>query len=191
MSPSPTPTGEVLDPNSYAILGGQLSGDNKSGGTFDLDGHVNIFYQDGVLGGDHAHYDGQRYIDVTGNTFLKNRTGDTIIYAESVRFDSTTQKATLIRGRGESTQGVESGKLHFSGTTMVTDRNGVTHVERANLTTCENPRGGYHLESKTLDVYPGDKAVAKSVVLFLGALAILYLPGRGDLVAQRSDGDAP
>jgi PAS domain-containing protein len=175
-SPSPSPAGEVLEPNTYAILGDKLSGDNKSGGVFDLDGHVNIFYQDGVLGGDHAHYDGQRYIDVTGNTFLKNRSGDTVLYAESVRFDTTTQKATLIRGRGESTQGVETGKLHFAGTTMVTDRNGVTHVERANITTCENPRGGYHLESKTLDVYPGDKAVAHSAVLFLGALAILYLP---------------
>lgn len=175
LSPSPSP-GDILEPNTYAILGDKLSGDNKPGGQFDLDGHVNIFYQDGVLGGDHAHYDGTRYIDVTGNTFVKNRTGDTILYAESVRFDSTTQKATLIRGRGESTQGVEQGKLHFAGTSMVTDRAGVTHVERANITTCENPRGGYHIESKTLDVYPGDKAIARSAVLFLGALAILYLP---------------
>ncbi|MEA2786646.1 MAG: LPS-assembly protein, partial [Candidatus Eremiobacteraeota bacterium] len=174
-SPSPAP-GEILEPNTYAILGEHLSGENKATGEFDLDKNVNIFYQDGVLGGDHAHYDGKRYIDITGNTFVKNRTGDTILYAESVRFDEFTQKATLIRGRGESTQGVEQGKLHFSGTTMVTDRAGTTHVERANITTCENPRGGYHLESKTLDVYPGDKAVARSAVLFLGALAIFYLP---------------
>ena len=174
-SPSPAP-GEILDPNTYAILGDKLSGVNKPGQPFDLDGHVNIFYQEGVLGGDHAHYDGQRYIDITGNTFVKSRSGDTVLYAESVRFDEHTQKATLIRGRGESTQGVEQGKLHFGGTTMVTDRNGVTHVERANLTTCENPRGGYHVESKTLDIYPGDKAVARSAVLFLGALAIFYLP---------------
>ncbi|HEX3465173.1 MAG TPA: hypothetical protein VHS78_14090 [Candidatus Elarobacter sp.] len=175
-SPSAPPQGEVLDPNSYAILGDKLTGVNKPGQPYDLDGHVNVFYQDGVLGGDHAHYDGKRYIDVTGNTFVKNRSGDTVLYADTVRFDQTTQKATLIRGRGESTQGVETGKLHFAGTTMVTDRNGVTHVERANITTCENPRGGYHLESKTLDVYPGDKAVARSAVLFLGALAIFYLP---------------
>jgi hypothetical protein len=175
-SASPKPEGEVLDPNSYAILGDRLTGTNKPGEPYDLDGHVNIFYQDGVLGGDHAHYDGTRYIDITGNTFVKNRAGDTTLFADAVRFDQTTQKATLIRGRGESTQGVEQGKLHFSGTTMTTDRAGVTHVERANITTCENPRGGYHLESKTLDVYPGDKAVARSAVLFLGALAIFYLP---------------
>ncbi|HEY0615626.1 MAG TPA: hypothetical protein VGC96_13325 [Candidatus Elarobacter sp.] len=173
---SPPPQGEVLEPNSYAILGDKLTGTNKPGEPYDLDGHVNVFYQDGVLGGDHAHYDGHRYIDVTGNTFVRSRSGDTTLFADSVRFDQLTQKATLIRGRGESTQGVEQGKLHFSGTSMTTDRAGVTHVERANLTTCENPRGGYHLESKTLDVYPGDKAVARSAVLFLGALAIFYLP---------------
>jgi hypothetical protein len=175
-SATPVPAGEVLDPNSYAILGDKLTGVNKPGETFDLDGHVNVFYQDGVLGGDHAHYDGQRYIDVTGHTFVKNRAGDTTLYADTIRFDTHDQKATLLRGRGTSTQGVEQGQLHFTGTQMVTDRNGVTHVDHANITTCENPRGGYHLESKTLDVYPGDKAVARSAVLFLGALAVFYLP---------------
>ncbi len=176
-SPSPSPAaGEILDPNTYAILGDTLIGVDKPGQPFDLDGNVNVFYQQGVLGGDHAHYDGSRYIDVTGHTFVKNREGDTTLFADAIRFDTTTQKATLLHGHGESTQGVEQGRLHFAGTSMVTDRNGVTHVERANLTTCENPRGGYHLESKTLDVYPGDKAVAHSAVLFLGALAVFYLP---------------
>jgi hypothetical protein len=174
-SASPQP-GETLSPTDYAILGDHLSGIDKPGEPKDLDGHVTILYQQGVLGGDHAHYDGKRYIDITGHPFVKNAAGDTTLFADSVRFDTTTQKATLLNGRGESTQGVEQGKLHFKGTTMVTDRNGVTHVDRANITTCENPRGGYHLESKTLDIYPGDKAVAKSVVLFLGALAIFYLP---------------
>ena len=75
-----------------------------------------------------------------------------------------------------TTQGVETGRLHFSARNMVTDRSGVTHGDRASLTTCENARGGYHVESKTLDVYPGDKAVARKAVVYLGALAILYLP---------------
>ncbi|WP_317995533.1 hypothetical protein [Vulcanimicrobium alpinum] len=180
---SPTPSaslkpepGETLGPNDYAILGDHIVGTNEKGQTSDLDGHVTILYQQGILGGDHAHYDGTRYIDVTGSTFVKNAGGDTVLYADAVRFDSLDQHATLINGRGESTQGVERGKLHFKGATMVTSRDGKTHIEHANLTTCENPRGGYHVESKTLDVYPGDKAVAKSAVLFLGALAIFYLP---------------
>ena len=180
-SPSPSPSaspqaGDTLGPNDYAILGDHLSGIDKPGAAKDLDGNVNILYSDGVLGGDHAHYDGTRYIDITGHTFIKNREHDTVLYADSVRFDTTTQKATLLDGRGESTQGVEQGKLHFSGRQIESARDGVTHIDRAKFTTCENPRGGYHIESKTLDIYPGDKAVAKSAVLFLGALAVLYVP---------------
>ena len=53
---------------------------------------------------------------------------------------------------------------------------GFTHGTHASLTTCENPHGGYHLEAKTLDVTPGDKAVARSVTIFLGPLAIFFLP---------------
>ncbi len=174
-SPSPEP-GETLGPNDYAILGDTLTGKNLSGQPEDLDGHVNIIYQDGTLSGDHAHYDGKRYIDVTGNTFLRNRSGDTTFFADAVRFDTQTQKAQLINGRGVTTQGVETGRLHFTARNMVTDRSGVTHGDRASLTTCENQRGGYHVESKTLDVYPGDKAVARSAVVYLGALAIFYLP---------------
>ena len=176
-TPSATPEpGETLGPNDYAILGDHLTGKNTKGEPEDLDGHVTILYQQGVLGGDHAHYDGKRYIDITGHTFVRNSAGDTVFYADGIRFDTLNQNAILLNGHGESTNGVERGKLYFKGTTMVTDHEGVTHVEHANLTTCENPRGGYHIESKTLDVYPGDKAVAKSAVLYLGALAVLWLP---------------
>ena len=179
--PTPTPTatpapGETLGPDDYAILGDRLTGKNAKGEIEDLDGNVTILYQQGVIGGDHAHYDGRRYIDVTGRTFVRNAAGDTVFYADSIRFDTLTQQAILLNGRGESTNGVERGKLYFKGTTMVTDHDGVTHVQHANLTTCDNPRGGYHMESKTLDIYPGDKAVARSDVLYLGALAVLWLP---------------
>jgi hypothetical protein len=179
--PSPTPTatpapGETLGPNDYAILGDRLTGKNARGETEDLDGNVTIIYQQGVIGGDHAHFDGKRYIDITGHTFVRSAAGDTVFYADSIRFDTLNQNAILLNGRGESTNGVERGKFYFKGTTMVTDHDGVTHVSHANITTCDNPRGGYHVESKTLDVYPGDKAVAKSAVLYLGALAVLWLP---------------
>lgn len=178
---SPTPTaapspGETLGPNDYAILGDELTGNRNPGEPFDLDGHVNIIYQDGVLVGDHAHYDGTRYIDVTGHTYIQNQARDSTLTADSIRFDTITQNAQLINGRGVTTEGVERGRLHFNAQEMVTQPNGVTHGTRASLTTCENPHGGYHLEAKTLDVTPGDKAVARSVTVFLGPLAIFFLP---------------
>jgi hypothetical protein len=176
-SPTPIPSpGETLGPNDYAILGDTLTGNRTPGQPFDLDGHVNILYSDGVLIGDHAHYDGTRYIDITGHTFLQNRIGDTTLAADSIRFDTKTQHAILINGRGVTTEGVDRGRLHFNAQEMVTERNGVSHGTHASFTTCENPHGGYHIESKTLDIYPGDRAIARHATLFLGPLAIFYLP---------------
>lgn len=181
-SPSATPAapnnGEApLRENEFALLYDKLTGTNSDNGPFDLDGNVNIIYLDGTIVGDHAHHEDQsRYIDVTGHTSIRNRAGDTTLAADAIRFDTLTQRATLINGRGVSTQGVESGRLHYSARTLITQRNGTTHGDRASLTTCENPRSGYHIEAKTLDLTPGDKAVLRAAVLFLGPLAILYIP---------------
>ncbi|HEV8020646.1 MAG TPA: hypothetical protein VGP41_05240, partial [Candidatus Lustribacter sp.] len=178
---TPTPTaapspGETLGPNDYAVLGDVLTGNRSPGQPFDLDGHVNIIYEDGILVGDHAHYDGTRYIDVTGHTYIQNHEGNATLTADSIRFDTVTQHAQLINGRGVTTQGVDRGRLHFTAQEMETRPDGFTHGTHASITTCENPHGGYHLESKTLDIIPGDKAVAHSVTVFLGPLAIFFIP---------------
>ncbi|HEY5349684.1 MAG TPA: hypothetical protein VIJ64_08120 [Candidatus Lustribacter sp.] len=178
---SPTPSaapkpGETLGPNDYAILGDTLTGNRTPGQPFDLDGHVNIIYQDGILVGDHAHYDGTRYIDVTGHTYIQNHAGDSTLTADSIRFDTITQHAQLINGRGVTSQGVDRGRLHFNAQHMETRPDGFTHGTHASMTTCENPHGGYHVEAKTLDITPGDKAIARSVTIFLGPLAIFFLP---------------
>jgi len=143
---------------------------------FDWNGNVNILYTEGVIVGDHAHYDGKRFIDLTGHTYVRNRADDSIIYADSIRFDTVTRKATLLNGHGETTQGVERGKFYFKAKTLTTDRNGNSHGDRASFTTCENPRGGYHVEAKSIDLKPDDKLIARSAVLFLGALAVFYIP---------------
>jgi hypothetical protein len=178
-SPSPTPApspGETLGPNDYAVLGDTLTGNRTPGQPFDLDGHVNIIYQDGVIVGEHAHYDGTKYIDITGHTFIQNRSGDSTLTADSIRFDTTTQRSQLINGRGVTTQGVDRGRLHFNAQELDMRGDGFTHGTHASLTTCENPHGGYHLEAKTLDITPGDKAIARSVTVFLGPLAVFFLP---------------
>ncbi len=129
-----------------------------------------------ILVGDHAHYDGTRYIDITGHTYIQNHAGDSILTADSVRFDTITQHSELINGRGVTTEGVDTGRLHFTARELETRPDGFTHGTRATLTTCENPHGGYHLDAKTLDITPGDKAIARSVTVFLGPLAIFFIP---------------
>jgi hypothetical protein len=157
-------------------LADDISGANKIGAPADLNGNVNVLYADGILVGDHAHYDGSRYIDLTGHPYIANRNDDTILRAATIRFDTLTSKAVLLDGVGQTSQGVETGHLYYKARTLTTNSDGVTHGEHASFTTCDRQRAGYHIEAKTLDVYPGDKAVAHSAVLFLGGFAVFFLP---------------
>ncbi|MEO6991031.1 MAG: hypothetical protein ABI346_07450 [Candidatus Baltobacteraceae bacterium] len=172
-SPSAIPT---LGPNQIAILGDRLSGSTKSGTPADFDGNVHIFYSEGVIVGDHAHYDGDHTATVTGHPYIINRAQDSILRADVIVYDSKAGQAYLTNGTGSTSEGVDQGRLYYKGTKLTVDREGKTHADRGSFTTCDNPRGGYHVESKTIDVLPGNKLVARKNVLFLGALGIFYLP---------------
>jgi len=142
----------------------------------DASGNVHIFYQDEVLVGDHAHYDGKRTIVVTGNPYIINNQKNSILHADHITFDTVAQTAELFKGRGESSQGVERGLVYFTAADMKTDAHGVAHGTTASVTTCANPRAGYHVIGRTIDVYPGDKIVISHALLYLGALAVFLLP---------------
>ncbi len=176
-SPSPSPTGvPTLRPGYVAVLADKLAGSTKPGVPGDATGNVHIFYQDEVLVGDRAHYDGVRTITVTGNPYIINRTKDSVLYGDSITFDTVAQKASLYHGRGESSQGVEQGLLYFGARDLRTDQHGVAHGNFATLTTCERPRSGYHVTGRSIDVIPGDKIVISKAVLWLGAVAVFFLP---------------
>jgi hypothetical protein len=178
-SPSPTPivAPSSLPPGAVAVLADKFVGNaNKPGAPGDAIGNVHIFYQDEVLVGDRAHYDGIKTITVSGNPYIVNSTDTSILYADRIEFDTISQHAELFNGRGESSQGVERGLVYYSAKDLKSDEHGVAHGEYANVTTCERPRSGYHLTGRTMDVYPGDRLVISKVVLFLGAAAVFYLP---------------
>jgi hypothetical protein len=183
VTPSPEPTAAgptpipTLGPFQYAVLADKIEGSTKNGLPADAIGHVNIFYQDGQLVGDRAHYDGERFIDVTGErVYLRNKLGDTVFYADSIRFDTRLQKAMLRNGHGETLEGVERGALHFTAQNMQTDRFGTTTGTNASVTTCENPHGGYHIEGKSFDLHPDDRLIIRKATLFLGGFPIFFLP---------------
>jgi hypothetical protein len=170
---SPMPT---LGPYQIVTIADSINGSTEGDKPADLDGNVHLFYIDGQIVGDHAHFDGAHTIVMTGHTYLINRNEDSILYADSIAFDTQSRRAILRNGRGESTQAVSQGKIHYAAQQLTARSNGLTHGDRASLTTCEKPHGGYHLESRSLDVFPGDRIIARKVVVFLGPLAIFYLP---------------
>lgn len=175
--PTPTPTGlPTLQPGQVAVMADKIAGSTKAGVPGDATGNVHIFYQDEILVGDRAHYDGIRTITVTGNPYIVNRTKDSVLYADRITFDLVSQKAALYKGRGESSQGVERGLVYFGAQDLRTDQHGVAHGNFATVTTCDRPRAGYHITGRTIDVIPGDKIVITKAVLFLGAIAVFFLP---------------
>jgi hypothetical protein len=184
--PSPTPTPSAtpeaavplptLGPNQIAILGDELTGSSADGAPSDYKGNVHIFFEEGTIVGDTAHYDGSHTVTVSGHTYIINRNSDSILYADAITYDSVSGIATLTNGHGESTEGVAQGKVHYAGKVMTMNRDGKVHAVGGSFTTCENQRGGYHVDSKTIDVTPGDKLIAHKNTVFLGLLGVFFLP---------------
>jgi hypothetical protein len=176
-SPSPAPSAvPTLRPGYIAVLADKVTGSTKPGLPGDATGNVHIFYQDEVLVGDRAHYDGFKTITITGHPYIVNNTQNTVLYADQIVFDTVAEKAYLYKGRGQSSQGVEKGLVYYSAVDMRSDQHGVAHGNYASLTTCQNARGGYHVTGRTIDVIPSDKIVITKAVLWLGAAAVFFLP---------------
>lgn len=174
-SPAPA-SAPTLAPGFVAVVADKFVGNKNPGQPGDAYGNVHIFYSTGELVGERAHYDGLRTITVTGHPYLIDRERDSILYGDEIDFDALDNSAKIINARGESRQGVDRGLVHFSSPDLHTDPDGVGHGSKAFVTTCENPRGGYHVTGKTLTEYPGDKIVITDAILWLGAAAVFFLP---------------
>ncbi|MDH2910042.1 MAG: hypothetical protein HKL92_01835 [Candidatus Eremiobacteraeota bacterium] len=176
-TPQPIPTGvPTLAPNQIAILADKVKGNTNLGNPGDATGNVHIFFGQDELIGEHAHYDGIRTITVTGKPYIINHAHDSILNAKTIVFDTIDQTAKLIGGSGESSEGVQHGLVYFRSPDLHTDSKGVGHGTKAFVTTCDNPRAGYHITGKTITYYPGSKIVIVDAILWLGAAAVFFLP---------------
>jgi len=175
--PTPEPTGvPTLAPGYIAVISDKWTGNRERGQPSDAIGNVHIYYADEEIVGDRAHFDGVRTITITGNPFLVNHEHNSVLTADVIEFDTVRQTAKLVNGKGASDEGVQRGLVHFSADDLHTDPDGTAHGLNPYITTCENPRGGYHITGKQMDVVPGDKIVIHKAVLWLGAAAVFYLP---------------
>ncbi len=175
--PTPEPTGvPTLSPGYVAVISDKWSGNRQRGQPSDAIGNVHIYYGDEEIVGDKAHFDGDRTITITGHPFLINHEHNSVLTGDMITFDTVAETAKLLNGKGASDEGVQRGLVHFSAADLHTNPDGTAHGLNPYVTTCENPRGGYHITGKDMDVYPGDKIVIHKAVLWLGLAAIFYLP---------------
>ncbi len=175
-SPSPAPSSvPTLQPGHVAVIADTVEGigEGKPG---DATGNVHIYYAQGELVGDKAHYDGARTITVTGHPYILDSARDSLLSGDEIDFDTIAQTAVIKNARGTSAQGLERGLVHFAAKDLHSDADGVTHGKNTTVSTCENQRGGYHLTGKKVDEYPGDKLVITDAILWLGAAAVFFLP---------------
>jgi len=142
----------------------------------DAVGNVRIYYRDVILSGERAHFDGEHTITIEGNPSLRSQRGDAILNAKLITFDTDKGIATLTGGSGATTEGVERGRLYYTGKEIRSLRNGVTHIDQSSFTTCDDPKAGYHFEARTVDIYPGDRLIARKAVLYLGIIPVAYIP---------------
>lgn len=178
-APSPTaePTGvPTLEPGHIAVLADKVVGGTKQGQPADVTGNVHMLFQHEEIVGDKAHYDGVRTVTITGNSFIFDHTHHSVLRGDPIVFDTIDQTAKLTNAAGTSAQGVERGLVFYKGTQLNTDAEGIGHGLAPSVSTCTNPRGGYHITGKNFDVYPGDKIVIYKAILWLGAAAVFFLP---------------
>ena len=176
-TPSPEPSGvPTLAPNYVAVIADRVTGGAGKGQPGDADGNVHIFFRDEEIVGEHAHFDGLRTVTITGHPFLINHTHDSVLKADEIKFDTLAETAQLLKGNGETAEGVEIGFVHFQADDLHTNTDGTAEGANPFVTTCENPRAGYHITGKTIQVIPGDAIIITKAVLWLGAAAVFYLP---------------
>lgn len=175
--PTAEPTGvPTLAPGYAAIIADKVTGNTRPGHPGDADGNVHIYYGQEEIVGQHAHYDGDRTVTITGHPFIIDQERDSVLNADKIYFDVFDQTAKLVNGSGESAQGVERGLVHYQAQDLHTDSSGVGHGMHPYVTTCEHPRGGYHITGRNMDIIPGDRIIIYQAILWLGAAAVFFLP---------------
>jgi len=153
------------------------------------------------LNGDTVEYsiDGNKII-AQGNVIVNNKEMD--LYCDRIEFSRDTSMAyatgnvRLVMKKGEASE-MTGEKLTFNFKTMEggfdgahiyakpyygyggkVSKAGENHMRMEDnyVTTCDLDKPHYRLTSKKMDIYPGDKLVARSIRMLVGNLPMLYLP---------------
>jgi len=150
------------------------------------------------LNGDIIEYsrDGQTVI-AKGNVIIVR--GDTTIMGDRVEFSQKTNMAyangnvRLVMPNGEiegedMTFNFAEMKGDFHGAKLISDpyygtgaviskvSDNQMKMKDSFITTCDHDKPHYGLASRKMDIYPGDKMVARNVRMFLGKIPMMFIP---------------
>lgn len=118
---------------------------------------------------------------------------DRLEFFRATKFAVAEGHVVLIRSEGR----LAGDKMHFNFGTMTGDfvsakiyakpffgvgekieKVGENHMrmEQGYLTTCDHDKPHFRMKTKKVDIYPGDKIVARNVRLFVGNMPLVYIP---------------
>ena len=127
-----------------------------------------------------------RTITITGHPFIINHERDSVLTADEIdlrhgRTDREARQRQRRERRGRTARPRALQRRTICTPTPTARRTASIPY----VTTCENPRGGYHITGKTMDVYPGDKIVINKAVSVAGRGGCFLPAVVGHSAAQR------
>jgi len=119
---------------------------------------------------DRMEFDRSQNVGVAeGNVVLTREdggrlTGDKMIY------NFNTLKGDFVQAK------IKSVPFYGAGEKISKDANNHIHLQNGYITTCDHDKPHFRFKSPTVDIYPGDKAVARNVTLVFGKVPVFWLP---------------
>lgn len=151
----------------------ELNGDTveyeSEGQKINAKGNVKLVYRGAILTCDEVVFDRNTKIaEAKGNVRLVSDQGE--IVGEKLTFNFETMQGDF--------NGTQIVSAPFYGSAKSVDRSNSEKMvmNQARISTCDYDKPHYHLGSKKMEIYPGDKIVANNVNMRIGKLPVLYIP---------------
>lgn len=133
------------------------------------EGGVKMVYGDAVLMCDRVEFDRITNIaNAAGNVHFKSDQGE--IFTDQLTFNFETMEGDL-----KGTQ-IVSKPFYGSGKEVDRSQEDKIVLTDGQISTSDHDKPQFSLQSKKIEIYPGDKVVARNVRMLIGKIPVLYLP---------------
>ncbi len=142
-------------------------------------GNVVMKYKDVELYCDHAEFDAKTNIAVIKGD-VKIVRGDTVLMGKDVVYNFNTYNAQMDALK------IEDPPIY--GSAKGADKIGTKEyiLKKGYVTTCDLEVPHYRLVAKRVTIYPGERVVAKNMVLMVGKVPVFYIPYFSQSLKDRS-----
>src|SRR3989338_1137822 len=143
------------------------------------DGNVVISQNNVKLLADHVEFDRGTNIAIAQGHVILMRDNAQII-GDKMVFNYTTGKGEFDHAK------IDSHPYYGSGTKIakVSDKHII--MENGHFTTCDHDKPHFQMVSKKIDIYPGDKLIARSVRMLVGNVPLMFIPRYSQNISDKN-----